>query len=209
MLISSYWALVHNDGLHLVKIKHAIAQLMCTLSYGWQLQWNPVYPHDFFIWLPVTKKIHSYVRKLKIYIIVLWFSAVSKAKSNLSCYIDDVELIRTNWCSNQKKKICSLTCLQPFPSDLHGSNMQPLKLLSSSITGKKEYQKHLSKHEQSQTNQQVASLSNKKKYFLSSHLQASSSSSRARISAVATHQPIVSHRFRPCLGPSPQNARRV
>ena len=104
MLISSYWALVHNDGLHLVKIKHAIAQLMCTLSYGWQLQWNPVYPHDFFIWLPVTKKIHSYVRKLKIYIIVLWFSAVSKAKSNLSCYIDDVELIRTNWCSNQKKK---------------------------------------------------------------------------------------------------------
>jgi len=40
--------------------------------------------------------------------------------------------------------------------------MRPLKLLSSTITGKKEHQKHLGKHVQSQTNQQVASLFNKK-----------------------------------------------
>ena len=100
------------------------------------------------------------------------------------CNIDDVELIRTNWCSNEqrKEKICFHSPSTIPISALHGPNMRPFKLLSSSITGKKEYQKHLSKHEQSQTNQQVASLSNKKKYFLSSHLQASSSSSRARIS---------------------------
>ena len=98
--------------------------------------------------------------------------------------------------AKKRKDLFSLTCPEPSPSALHRSNMQPLKLLSSSITGKKEHKKHLSKHEQSQTNQQVASLSNKKNYFLSSHLQASSSSCRAHISAVATHQPIVSHRFK-------------
>jgi len=91
------------------------------------------------------------------------------------CNIDDVELIRTNWCSNEqrKEKICFHSPSTIPISNLHGPNMRPLKLLSSTITGKKEHQKHLSKHVQSQTNQQVASLLNKKKYFFSSHLQAS------------------------------------
>jgi hypothetical protein len=64
--------------------------------------------------------------------------------------------------------------------------MQPLKLLSSSITGKKEYQKHLSKHEQSQTNQQVASLSNKKLLLLLSPASKQQLLSSAHISSSYT-----------------------